>query len=181
MFQKKQPKILALLLIAGFVFALSGLARQASETTAKDPVCGMSVTKAGAKFTYDFKGTTYYFCNEGCKTEFIKNPEKYLAKIPAPTAGQHMKMKHEEASGCCMEGCMSMMKEAEVKVENTKDGVIITLTSKNAETVKKIQEHAEKMKEGQCCKMNKDGEAGAITKGKEGCPMGKGCPNKEKK
>lgn len=181
MFKQKQSKILASLLIAGFVFVLSGFARQASEDTAKDPVCGMSVKKAGAKITYDFKGTTYYFCNEGCKTEFIKDPDKYLEKTSAPLAGQHMQMKQGETSGCCMENCLNMMKDVDKKIANTKDGVIITLTSKNADTVKKIQEHAANMKEGQCCKMGKSGESGAMTMGKEGCPMSKNCPKKEKK
>ncbi len=40
----------------------------------------MSVTKSTAKYTTDYKGTTYYFCSEGCQTSFIKDPEKYLAK-----------------------------------------------------------------------------------------------------
>jgi len=36
---------------------------------------------------------------------------------------------------------MMMMEDVEKKVETTKDGVVITITSKNPETVKKIQEH----------------------------------------
>ena len=51
---------------------------QAIPDTAKDPVCGMTVKTAGAKYTLDYKGTTYYFCSEGCKTSFSKSPEKYL-------------------------------------------------------------------------------------------------------
>lgn len=47
--------------------------------SAIDPVCGMSVTIAGAKYTYDYEGATYYFCCPGCKTTFRKAPEQYLA------------------------------------------------------------------------------------------------------
>jgi xanthine dehydrogenase accessory factor len=40
-----------------------------------DPICGMSVTIAEAKYTYEYQGTTYYFCCPGCKTTFRKAPE----------------------------------------------------------------------------------------------------------
>lgn len=43
-----------------------------------DPVCGMRVAIAGAKYTYEYQGTTYYFCCPGCKTTFRKDPEQYL-------------------------------------------------------------------------------------------------------
>ena len=46
--------------------------------SAIDPVCGMSVEIAGAKHTYDYQGTTYYFCCPGCKTTFRKAPEQYV-------------------------------------------------------------------------------------------------------
>jgi xanthine dehydrogenase accessory factor len=51
-----------------------------------DPICGMSVTIAGAKHTYDYAGTTYYFCCPGCKTTFRKSPEQYLAVHHSPEA-----------------------------------------------------------------------------------------------
>lgn len=45
----------------------------------KDPVCGMSVDpKTAVSSQYD--GKTYYFCCNGCKTSFDKDPQKYLAK-----------------------------------------------------------------------------------------------------
>jgi YHS domain-containing protein len=43
-----------------------------------DPVCGMTIKKDEAKFSYEYKGTTYYFCMEGCKDKFVKNPEEYI-------------------------------------------------------------------------------------------------------
>ncbi|MBI3241494.1 MAG: XdhC family protein [Chloroflexi bacterium] len=48
---------------------------------AKDPVCGMMVEIAGARYTTDYSGQTYYFCCAGCKRSFEKEPEKYLASI----------------------------------------------------------------------------------------------------
>jgi YHS domain-containing protein/TusA-related sulfurtransferase len=180
----RQSKILAVLLAVAFVFALSALAQTKSEDTAKDPVCGMSVKKAGAKLTSDYKGTTYYFCSESCQTEFAKNPDKYLEnKDMAKHMGgmRHMEMKPGEKAGCDMANCPMMLKDLDKKIENTKDGVIITLTSKNPETVKKIQEHAAMMKEGKCCLMGKSGGDAKTGKEEEGCPMAKKCPMKDKK
>jgi xanthine dehydrogenase accessory factor len=51
---------------------------EAAPATAIDPICGMSVTIAGAKHTYEHAGTTYYFCCPGCKTTFRKAPEQYV-------------------------------------------------------------------------------------------------------
>jgi P-type Cu+ transporter len=50
------------------------------QTMAVDPVCKMTVepTRAAAQSTY--RGQTYYFCAVGCKQQFDKEPEKYLAK-----------------------------------------------------------------------------------------------------
>jgi xanthine dehydrogenase accessory factor len=58
---------------------------QAVPTTAVDPVCGMSVTIAGAKFTYEYQGNTYYFCCPGCKASFRETPETYLASAAHST------------------------------------------------------------------------------------------------
>jgi len=51
---------------------------EAAPATALDPICGMSVEIAGAKHTYEYQGTTYYFCCPGCKTTFRKAPEQYV-------------------------------------------------------------------------------------------------------
>jgi YHS domain-containing protein/TusA-related sulfurtransferase len=196
-------RLLAVLLAFAFVFVLTGAAQQKSDDTAVDPVCGMTVKKAEAKATYEYKGATYYFCNPGCKDAFVKEPEKFLQKQGAEgQAGMmhpqgkmmHPKMTGENAKaggcpmmqgktgegscgmmgkgmkgqgmpgqgmmghgmmagGCCAD-CPMMDKDVEKKVENTPDGAIIKITSKNPETVKKIQAHAAKMAEG--CPMMKD-------------------------
>ena len=152
----KSNKRMFVLLLAAFI-TLAWLGFGQTADTAKDPVCGMSVKKEGAKFTYDYKSATYYFCSEGCKTEFSKNPEKYLTKT-APTAmsGMHGQMMGEKAG---MGGCPFMSADVDKKIENTKDGVVITLSSKKAEIVKKLQEHAAMMKAGKCPMMESKGGA----------------------
>ena len=52
---------------------------QAQEKTVKDPVCGMNVLPSKSeKATY--KKKTYYFCSAAEKTQFEKDPAKFLAK-----------------------------------------------------------------------------------------------------
>lgn len=46
----------------------------------RDPVCGMMVDSQTAEFKAEFKGQTYYFCNDACKTKFEKNPSKFIKK-----------------------------------------------------------------------------------------------------
>lgn len=135
---------------------------QLSADLAIDPVCEMAVRKSTAKYTYGYKGSTYYFCSEGCKTSFSKDPEKSLAKIPALGRGGI---------------CALLHPDVEKKFENTKTGVIITLTSKNAEIVKTIQDHAAMMKDGKCAMMGKDA---AAKEGQAACPMGANCPMKKR-
>jgi Cu+-exporting ATPase len=216
---------LAVILVIGVV------AQQKSGDTAIDPVCGMTVVKATAKATYEYKGTTYYFCSTGCKEAFAKEPEKYLKagakgeEMAAPMGmrhGAHMGQApmHEgapiEVEGVPMAGCpmmarrmpmrgpmgrMGMMHggmgqrrgdgmgmgmacgpdcpllgaDVEMMVEKTKDGVTLKVTSKNAETVKAIQEHMtehvammKKMKE-EAAKVEKAPEAACCAN----CPMKK--------
>jgi YHS domain-containing protein/TusA-related sulfurtransferase len=95
--------------------------KQKAEDKAVDPVCGMTASKATAKATYDYKGTTYYFCNPGCKDAFAKDPEKYL-KAQAEKAGmkdmmagpmggmhgQHMMGQASMPEGTPMAGCPMM-------------------------------------------------------------------------
>jgi YHS domain-containing protein/TusA-related sulfurtransferase len=168
---------LALLLILSLGFVLSGLAQQKADDTAIDPVCGMTVKKAEAKATFDYKGTTYYFCGAGCKEAFAKDPEKYIQKkeeatpskpatcpgsgkeMPAQTAphgrmmGKCPAMQHEHgqmAGSAAGMSCPLQSKDVERKTENLPDGAAVKFTSKNPETVKKIQEHLANMK-GCCC------------------------------
>ncbi|EIF31164.1 xanthine and CO dehydrogenases maturation factor, XdhC/CoxF family [Burkholderia sp. Ch1-1] len=44
-----------------------------------NPVCGMAVEPASAKHVLDYGGERVYFCCDGCKLEFERAPDKYLA------------------------------------------------------------------------------------------------------
>jgi Cu+-exporting ATPase len=55
-------------------------------STAKDPVCGMSVDPATAKHRFAHGGTIYFFCGAGCRGKFEADPGKYLTpKVADPT------------------------------------------------------------------------------------------------
>ena len=61
-------------------------------TKAIDPVCGMTVDPARTAHTYEYQGTTYYFCCGGCRGKFAADPQRFLAKAaaePASCCGGH--------------------------------------------------------------------------------------------
>ena len=43
-----------------------------------DPICGMTVTIAGARHTAEHAGRTWYFCCGGCRERFLAAPESYI-------------------------------------------------------------------------------------------------------
>ena len=43
-----------------------------------NPVCGVPVDKNNPKHVIEYKGESVYFCCDGCKVKFEKNPEKYI-------------------------------------------------------------------------------------------------------
>ena len=55
-------------------------------TIAKDPVCGMSVDAAKAKYQSEYGGNKIYFCCAGCKQAFDIAPQKYIAAVPTAKA-----------------------------------------------------------------------------------------------
>lgn len=83
--------------------------------TAIDPVCGMEVTIAKAKASYEYEGKTYYFCCNGCKSEFANNPQEYLkskiaidpvCKMEVEIATAHYISEYEgETYYFCCAGC----------------------------------------------------------------------------
>ena len=50
----------------------------ALELEAIDPVCGMTVTIAGARHQTEYDGKIWYFCCGGCKARFEADPLSYL-------------------------------------------------------------------------------------------------------
>ncbi len=43
-----------------------------------DPVCGMEVNERAAPASMEYDGTTYYFCSEQCRSEFLQDPDGFL-------------------------------------------------------------------------------------------------------
>lgn len=91
---------------------------------ALDPVCGMEVERATAKASYEYEGELYYFCCNGCKLTFSKNPEQFVHKTPTVAidpvchmeveiAAAHYKSDYEEQTYyfCCA-GCKSSFDKA---------------------------------------------------------------------
>jgi Cu+-exporting ATPase len=54
-----------------------------------DPVCGMTVDPATAKFSAEHEGKRYYFCGGGCLAKFQANPAKYLHAAGSPLRPRH--------------------------------------------------------------------------------------------
>jgi YHS domain-containing protein len=46
----------------------------------RDPVCGMDVDPNNAAGQSEYQGKTYYFCSQGCKQDFDKEPERYVGQ-----------------------------------------------------------------------------------------------------
>lgn len=46
-----------------------------------NPVCNIPVSKSTAKHVIEYKGENYYFCCDGCKATFEKDPEKYALPV----------------------------------------------------------------------------------------------------
>ena len=59
----------------------AGTALRVLNKQAKDPVCGMMVDVASAKYKSEHNGNGIYFCCAGCKQTFDKQPEKFLAAV----------------------------------------------------------------------------------------------------
>ena len=73
----------------------------------KDPVCGMTVTKAAAHHI-EYEGEKHYFCSEGCLNKFSASPAQYLAKD-----------KGEKKGGCCCSSKKATAPEHESKPGST--------------------------------------------------------------
>ena len=61
--------------------ALAEPIEQIEALEAIDPICGMSVTIAGARHTYVHEGQVYYFCCAGCRSTFRKNPGEFVGAV----------------------------------------------------------------------------------------------------
>src|SRR5208282_2388834 len=62
------------------------IAPSSAKAQAKDPVCGMDVNPATARYKTQHNGNEYFFCCAGCLAKFEANPEKILSSPPRPMA-----------------------------------------------------------------------------------------------
>ena len=56
----------------------SDSAGPAQQAEAVDPVCGMTVTADRTGLPLDYQGSTYYFCQAGCRRAFESDPAAYV-------------------------------------------------------------------------------------------------------
>jgi Cu+-exporting ATPase len=56
-------------------------------TLERDPVCGMNLNPASAKYVHEHARKKYYFCCAGCAEKFKAQPQRYLNN-PAPASSQ---------------------------------------------------------------------------------------------
>jgi P-type Cu+ transporter len=55
-----------------------------------DPVCGMTVDPADAAGSVEYRGQTYYFCNESCVERFRATPEDFLSGAAHERSADHV-------------------------------------------------------------------------------------------
>jgi Cu+-exporting ATPase len=60
--------------------------KTAGQSKAKDPVCGMDVDAATAKYMSTHDGKTYYFCSAHCLAKFQSGPAHYASQPKTPSA-----------------------------------------------------------------------------------------------
>jgi len=75
----KTPGEIALVAIVGVLALLRSRSQVAVEAKFINPVCGMAVSTANPMHVEIYAGVSYYFCCDGCRTTFQKDPAKYAA------------------------------------------------------------------------------------------------------
>ncbi len=64
-----------------------------------DPVCRMVVSEGSEAGKWDYKGTTYYFCNPSCLKRFQAEPERFLAQPNSEARMQNAEVRMSGADG----------------------------------------------------------------------------------
>jgi YHS domain-containing protein len=174
----KKSMVLVVFVFVSLMILSAGIAQQKADEKVVCPVSGETMLKSQAKATYEYEGKMYYFCCEGCKEKFVKDPARYIGKNTdmqdiytcpmhpevqsdkpgkCPKCGMNLEKKAMpmsqgqagmgmmEGQTCPMMGLMGL-KDVEIVSENIKDGVMIRITAKDPETVKKIQDMGAKVK-----------------------------------
>jgi xanthine dehydrogenase accessory factor len=74
-----QPEIAVAVLAELVAWRHARTSSPAELLEAVDPVCGMTVAVGPETPQAEYEGTTYSFCNPGCRSRFAKDPAAYLA------------------------------------------------------------------------------------------------------
>ena len=82
----KKSIVLVVFVFLSLMILSAGMARQKTDEKVVCPVSGETMLKSQAKASYEYEGKTYYFCCEGCRTKFVKDPAAYIAKQEASPA-----------------------------------------------------------------------------------------------
>jgi YHS domain-containing protein len=78
------------------------IASSANSKPAIDPVCGMQVDTAAGGIESTFDGKTYFFCAEGCRLSFEKDPCKFLTPRRKGIWGRYMDRLQKATGGKAM-------------------------------------------------------------------------------
>lgn len=92
----KKPEEVAISILAQIIQVKSGQSDASAATTKAqvlaqyyiNPVCGVPVDKNNPRHVIEYKGEKVYFCCDGCKVSFEKDPEKYMTQTEI-TGGHH--------------------------------------------------------------------------------------------
>ena len=76
----KKSMVLVVFVFLSFMILSAGIAQQKADEKVVCAVTGETMLKSQVKATYEYEGKTYYFCCEGCKEKFVKDPAKYIGK-----------------------------------------------------------------------------------------------------
>lgn len=85
----RSPEEIAVSVLAEIIQIRAKAAQEAAQAKAlpvisneaKDPVCGMTVNQAKAKYQTDYQGRIFYFCCAGCKQAFEQSPQRYYMTV----------------------------------------------------------------------------------------------------
>ena len=78
-----KPKLVHEMIETGLGYQQSSKDKKILEnitSSAKDPVCWMTINEKEAQFISEYEGINFYFCSAGCKRSFDKVPHKYTNK-----------------------------------------------------------------------------------------------------
>ncbi len=95
----KQQPMYTLFIVILFAFMvvtvtpITAAEKKAEDTQKCCPVCKKELTTTPTQFKSEYKGKTIYFETQKCKTEFDKDPEKYMKNCEAAAVSYACPMK----------------------------------------------------------------------------------------